>query len=348
MATIAGYARRTIGEVEAAAGVLPCRLAVELPGLSIRVRTFEGALADAIGTHLLPARRADEFLSARHADIFIAHGDLPRMPKPAPWAGPYMPYEVSKTLAAADLQACHFHDLDHWHLYDPRRNVGVQLMTSASAYPPWEIGAPLRPFLHWHYAERGMRLGHCGTLGFDGGGIMLAGGAGSGKSGTVIAGLLHGLQSVGDDYALLETEPDIFAYPLFPVLKQDPSGFERLGLGRFLDKNAPLNWQGKHQFRIQDISQSEVPGRLRIRALAIPRMTGGAGKTVITQASKSAAMIALAASSIHQMPGERESGFRFFGEVANRLPCFYVDLGGNPAEIADVLRTFIVRLSDED
>ena len=77
-------------------------------------------------------------------------------------------------------------------------------MRSADGFPPWEPGAPLRSFLHWEYAARGMRLVHGGTLGIDGRGVVLAGSGGAGKSGTVVAGIMVGLDSVGDDYVSVD------------------------------------------------------------------------------------------------------------------------------------------------
>lgn len=54
-------------------------------------------------------------------------------------------------------------------------------------------------------------------------------------------------------------------------------------------------------------------------------------------------MIALAPSGIAQMPGERESGFRFFDELTRLLPCYRLSLGTEPEEIAGTISEFLAR-----
>ncbi|RUW87206.1 serine kinase, partial [Mesorhizobium sp. M8A.F.Ca.ET.023.01.1.1] len=275
--------------------------------------------------------------------IFIAHPGIDGIPEPARWGDAHFTeHGFAKRLAEAGLRGHYFHDLDFWQIYDPQRCVGVQLMASADAFPPWEPGAPLRAFLHWEYAARGMRLTHAGTLGIDGKGILLAGSGGAGKSGTVAAGLLNGLDSVGDDYVLIDLAGGVTARPLFSTLKQDAQGFTRLGLQKRLTAQGPLNWQGKHMFHVDDIAPRPVPAMLDIVALMVPHISGG-GASSIMPVSRRDAMIALAPSGIAQMPGERESGFRFFSELTRRLPCFRLSLGTDPAEIAGTIEDVLTR-----
>lgn len=337
--SIVDYARATILQAQAVAFDAPC-LTTSLPGLRVETVSFDAPIAEAIGRNFVNAAgKAEACLRC-----IVVHGDQPGIEAPASWSRTefYRPQEVAEAFAKHGLCGSYFYDSDHWHLMDCGSNLAVQLMRSPGAYPQWEIGAPLRPFLHWHYALRNRRLGHCGTLGVDGSGVILAGGGGSGKSGTVIGGLLHGLQSVGDDYVLLDANDHrVEARAVFATLKQDPAGVARLGMSAmFSDK--PLNWQGKYEFVIGDVSPLPVPDRLEIKALLLPCVTGAA-RTTLQPVGRSEAMIALAASSIYQMPGERESGFRFFGRVTRTLPCYRLNLGCNAVEVADVIRDFIVR-----
>lgn len=338
--TVAHYARRVIDEVRVVRDRSGERCSVLLPDLTVDTLSFDPDMSEAVRNNFAPAPHAAAAPARMHA--FIVHPGVEGVSSPLPWdvRRPCHPQRIADVLREAGLQASYFSDLDHWHIYDRSTATAVQLMRDAGQYPPWETGAPLRPFLHWHYAMQGRRLTHCGTLGTGGKGIILAGAGGSGKSATVIAGLLHGLQSVGDDYVLLEAGHEVAAYPLFATLKQDPAGFRRLGLDKRLGDDLPLNWQGKHQLTIADVASHPVPCRLSIRALLLPRVEGS-GRTDIAPVGRAEAMIALAASSIYQMPGERESGFRFFGEITRRLPCFRLTLGHDPAEVADRLGAFI-------
>lgn len=342
---VADYARHVVAEARSVDARSAIRMKVPLPGLSVDVISFDRDMADAAARNFVRAAAEPETVAPARMQAFVVHPGVDGISPPVPWDRTrfYEPHRLAETLEHAGLQGAYFHDLDHWHIYDMAAGIAVELMRGAGQYPAWETGAPLRPFLHWHYARAGMRLAHCGTLGIGGKGVILAGAGGSGKSGTVIAGLTHGLQSVGDDYVLLDAGDEVRAYPLFATLKQDAAGFRRLRLDRYLDGGSPLNWQGKHQFVIDDMAQCPVPARLGVKALLLPRV-GTQPRTEIAPVGRMEAMIALAASSIHQMPGERESGFRFFGKVTRQLPCYRLSLGPDPEEIADSIGSFIAGL----
>jgi hypothetical protein len=125
-------------------------------------------------------------------------------------------------------------------------------------------------------------------------------------------------------------------------VKQDLLGARRLDLDRLLGPR-DLNWQGKVQFRTSDIEADIAREGLSIGAILLPRV--GSDATTVRVASRSEAMLALAPSAVYQMPGERESGFRFFSRLVATLPAFRLDLGTDPKEIAGVLSRFIDELS---
>lgn len=341
MATLPDYARYLFAAAQGAAAHFPVKRTVRLPGLEMTVHLSPGRLADALGQAFVEAR--GDRLDARQLSIFIGHPGIGELPEPARWGDAHFTEQgFARQLAEAGLRGHHFHDLDFWQLYDPERLTGVQLMRSADAFPPWEPGSPLRAFLHWDYAARGMRLAHAGTLGLDGKGVLLAGAGGAGKSGTVVAGLLHGLDSVGDDYVLVDLDGGVSARPLFSTLKQDPRGFARLGLNNRLGTDGPLNWQGKHTFHIEAVAPRPIPASLDIFALMVPHIGHGETSSIMPM-SRRDAMIALAPSGIAQMPGERESGFRFFSDLTRLLPCYRLSLGPRPEEIAGTIADFLAR-----
>ncbi|GAA2830322.1 hypothetical protein EDC40_10224 [Aminobacter aminovorans] len=339
--SLADYARELLAACEANAGAFPGKSRVELPGLAIDVFSDHGELATALAHGMASSTAAEPAVAAR---IFLAHPGIGSIPRPAQWGEAlFHPNMFAERLEARGLRGNYFHDLSYWQFYDVEKRLGVQLMLSADGCPPWEFGAPLRCFLHWEYAARGMRLTHAGTLGAGGRGVLLAGAGGAGKSGTVASGLLAGLDSVGDDYVLVEFDGGrLVARPLFTTLKQDQSGFDRLGLARLLPDPGILNWQGKYQFRVQDLCPRGVARQLDIVALLVPQISGAA-QSAITPLARKDALMALAPSGIAQMPGERESGFRFFGELTRRLPCYNLVLGTRGEEIAETIAAFLDR-----
>jgi hypothetical protein len=278
--------------------------------------------------------------------LLVSHPALGAFPDAAVWGESILdPIKFGRRLEEAGLRGDYFHDLRYWQIYDLETRVGAQLLLDASSFPPWEPGAPLRSFLHWDYASRGMRLAHAGTLGANGRGVMFAGAGGSGKSGTVLAGVLNGLDSVGDDYVLVGLDGGVAAYPLFRTLKQDLAGWERLGLEERLGRPASLNWQGKYQFHLDDIAVRPIPSRLSIVAMMVPKVAR-AERTTINPMARKDTMVALATSGLTQMTGDRTSGFRFFSELTRLLPCYEVSLGLDPKEIAETIREFIERTDE--
>ncbi len=338
-ATIAAYGRYLLDLAEATPDHLLTTIDIALPNLDLRVFMPEGQLADAVRTACIQPRLRFPG-SARMIKITVLHPGVGGAPDPLEWGKErYTAHEISNLLSQAGLQGSLFHDLRFWQFYDLAAGRGVQLMAGAEMFPPWEPGAPLRAFLHWEYAAQGRRMTHAGSLGRDGRGVLLAGAGGAGKSGTVLAGLLGGLSSVGDDYVLvdlLDGRPS--AFPIFTTLKQDDRGVRRLELDRRLGPRS-LNWQDKIQFRTSDIEADISLDGLSIGAILLPRI--GAEATVFTVASRAEAMLALAPSAVYQMPGERESGFRFFSRLVSMLPAYRLDLGPDPEEIAGALSSFI-------
>lgn len=248
---------------------------------------------------------------------------------------------VEAALADTRYRLHHMVDLGFWQMYDRDTGRGIQLVDPARGLPPWDSGSPLRNFLHWHLAGPDRDLIHAGTLGIDGGGILLAGRGGSGKSGTVLAGVMHGLDTVGDDYVLANRGDAVTVEPLFRTLKQDPAGLARLGLANHRVGRL-LNWQGKHQFTIDDVGGRPQPARIVVRCLCVPTICGGP-RTTFEPLGDKEAFLALAPSGVSQIPDDRGATFAFAAGLARRLPAFRLLLGTDPAEIAAAVRGFLAR-----
>lgn len=300
------------------------------------------ALASALPDYRRIAREglhgADETAPAPDCRVIVAVAGSLGLPAAPRWAEPfYAEREVEAALAATRYRVHHMLDLGFWQFHDRETGRGIQLMSAPSAHPPWEEGSPLRNFVHWHLAGRRAGLIHAGTLGLGGQGVLLAGPGGSGKSGTVLGGLLHGLDSVGDDYVLVRLDGDLRVEPVFAVTKQDPAGLARLGAAI---PEGEVNWQGKHLLRLDQVGHLPPEGGLRPRALLLPRVSGEA-RTRISPATAKEGFLALAPSGVSQIPGDRNANFALCAEVSRRLPCFRLDLGTDPHEVSARLRAFI-------
>jgi hypothetical protein len=186
-----------------------------------------------------------------------------------------------------------------------------------------------------------MRLAHAATLGFGGRGVLLAGSGGAGKSGTTLAGIAHGMSSVGDDYVLLDRGPSRQAHAVFAKMKQDERGFERVRLNPAHFGGEP-NWQNKIEFNPTQIHSQALTDRMEIVAIMLPKIAYQT-RTTLKPARPAEAMLALAPSGLFQMPGCAASGVRFFSNFVRSLPVFHLCLSADPQEIADTIHGFLNR-----
>lgn len=319
----------------------PAGVEVSLGGTLFECRADDADYLSAVRTTLA------EHASAHgvRVRLLAAHRGALGLPAALAWGEKYFNHRDIEALLAPTAYRCHGSpESGFWQFFDRETGRGLQFLSPSGALPPWDLGAPFRNFLHWHFTQRGQALVHAGTLAREGHGVLLAGPGGSGKSGTVLAGLAHGLDSVGDDYVLLRRDAHPMALPLFRTLKQDPAGFARLGLAAFAGVSRELNWQGKHQFTLADITARPLPEQIRLRAICLPMVTGAA-RTEFVEADPKEAFLVLTPSSVSQMPGDRGASFAFGAALARQLPAYRMRLGTHPAEIADAMAGFIARLS---
>jgi hypothetical protein len=246
-------------------------------------------------------------------------------------------------LGQAGLRGAYLHDPRVWQFYSESARTGIQLVRRPGAMPAWESGGPLRAFLHWAYAAQQCRLCHAATLGVDGQGILLVGAGGSGKSGTCLAGIANGLDTVGDDYCLVGQDEAMTAYPLFRMLKQDPAGVTR-ALGEQVGSGfGTPNWQGKYEIHASMLARQPFVPQLEIRAIVVPRVAH-AGSSAFRPIQPGLAMRSFAPSSAFQLPDGEHEVIAFAGVLCRRLPCFELELSVDAREIAGEIHAFLERL----
>jgi hypothetical protein len=320
---------------------LPVQRICELPDASLHVGFSAADYAELCDRAYLP--RSPAAGAPRQVRLAVLdHASMPVMPRwrwPAPGLGNAM-----AALAEHGLRGACDTDYAIWYIYDPIRALGVQAMRAAALRPPWEPSFPLRLLLHWASRTGESGMVHAGTLGHQGNGVFLVGAGGSGKSGTTLSGVLHGLTSVGDDYVAVRcTDGRVEAQPVLRLMKQDIRGLRRLGLepGKgALD--GPPNWQGKIEFDFTRLAPGARAERLAIKAILMPHVSRSR-RSAFRPASAREAMLAMAPSSLYQLYGNLREDFGLIASIARAVPAFHPDLGEDPAEIAASVRAFIGR-----
>jgi len=277
-------------------------------------------------------------------EVFLLDASAPGWEMPARWdeAAGFSSRVFERILAQGGKRGFYHHDPPSWQFYDPAARTGVHTLPAPMEIPPWERGSPLRLFIHWAQAAAGYRLTHAATLGVGGRGALIVGASGSGKSGTTLAGLMNGLQSIGDDYVVVEQDATIVAHSVFKLFKQDLDGLRRVGVDPAQLPDARRNWHRKIEFDAARLAPEAFVDRMEIRALLLPHIAH-TGRSRIEPATSREAAVALAPSAVLQLPGDAAEGFQFFMGLAKRLPAFHVSLSQDAVEISEKIGSFLER-----
>ena len=339
-ADLAGYLR----DIAARAWTLPDESLLsrrfQIAGQSILARFSDETRADLYASRL-PAANPD---AARNEPVFrvdiIETARLGWSP-PARWMDPVCQRgDFERTLERAGLRAVPPYRPRLWEFMDRQKNQAFQLCQTASDLPIWDAGAPLRIPLHWASLDRGRRLVHGATLGDDRAAVLIVGPGGVGKSAMTLAGIAHGLRTVGDDYVVIDSGDPPVAWQAYRLLKQDRAGIARLpGLPERVANHRP-NWQGKLELDPQTLFPGCMVASQPIRAILVPRL-GAATKTRIEPIDRRFAVDALTRSTLQQFSSEQGSGFLFCVGLGKRLASYAVALSQSPAEIAATVSDFI-------
>ncbi|MFL5844128.1 MAG: hypothetical protein ACJ762_05480 [Solirubrobacteraceae bacterium] len=274
---------------------------------------------------------------AAHADAEIALWERGTEPVTAPWNGSNV--EAAGAVRGADGAVL--------AVQDPGSGVitavgedGARVLynaPSAAGLPWWERAAPMRTALHWALGGPGRGLVHGGAVGDARGGVLLAGRGGSGKTTLALAALDAGLHYVADDYLLLESGAEARAHNVFGTAKLDAGHIARFpALATDAALCGPLRDPGeKLVLDVAVARPAQLRDRLAIRAVALPRITGG--PTAVRRVSGARGLLALAPSTIFQMPFDDGRVLRLLGTVAQAVPCFELDVGDDVSELPAAL-----------
>lgn len=289
------------------------------------------------------ALASDDGNTSHAASILVGVAGVNGMPNIVWGSDGYKERWLEAALLKTRYRANWFTHSDFWQLFDRSTQRGYQIMYAETGYPQWEPGSPLKNLLSWSLSKENAALTHAGTLAVNGDGILLTGAGGSGKSGTVLAGMLAGLQTVGDDYVLVNSD-EMKAYPLFKTLKQDPEGLSRLGLSNHPRISMETNWQNKHQFYWEDIGQSVSSDPIKLHAVVCPAIKSQR-TTTFEPLSPKDAFLSLIPSGIIQIPGDRALLAKVAARVSRELPCYRLNLGRDQAEISKTIGAFIAEIA---
>jgi hypothetical protein len=221
-------------------------------------------------------------------------------------------------------------------MLDNGSNRAIMWVRDARHIPYAERAAPLRIVLHWWMREHGRQLIHAAAVGKPGGGVLVAGKSGSGKSTVALACLTSELLYLSDDLILLRREPIPYAYSIYNSAKLEID--HGRGLPHLRSAIEGLGEQGTEKAIVflHEHYPQHLGSAFPIRAVLLPRVTG-LGETRLIPTSPAASLMALAPSTLFQLSGAGPDDFREIAEFVRQVPCYALEVGTDLRQVPRVV-----------
>lgn len=225
------------------------------------------------------------------------------------------------------------------YMLDSEKNIGYYWVSTISNIPYWESDFPLRMFLHWWLIGTSYQPVHAGAVGTEKGGLLLVGKGGSGKSTSTLSCLNTNLKIAGDDYVLLDTQSKA-VFSLFSLSKLNLNSIELLKNEQInIDELAPPI-DGKYRIKLHPKFESSMIHCIPLVAVLLPQVTTQKNTTIVP-CSSAQSLLALAPTTLFQLPGLREESFKKMSDFVRTIPSFHLLLGTEKVHLPDILEKFI-------
>ncbi len=223
-------------------------------------------------------------------------------------------------------------------LLDASERTLLHRVPDHSTVPWWERAAPLRPALFLALNGPGRHLVHAGAVGDHRGGVLLAGASGSGKTTTALAALGHGLHYLADDYILLNTTTQPTAHAIYGTAKLDDGHLRRFPeLARSVRLPPEDQASEKAVLDVARLWPDSVCASLPVRAVVLPRIRGGRSR--LDRATPTQALLALAPSTVFQMPFDDGAALASLATLVRQVRCFTLEVGDDSTQLANTIQT---------
>ncbi len=225
-------------------------------------------------------------------------------------------------------------------MLDYERNLGIYWLNNYELLPYWETSSPLRTILQLWLNKKGVQMVHAGAVGIAEGGVLLVGKGGSGKSTTALSCLNSELFYASDDYTLITPNPVPFAYSIYSTGKKKPDDIDRLPFLKPIISNREKLGQEKAVYFLHDHFPEKIINSFPLKAVFIPRVTGKL-ETNLEKTNFTTGLSALVPSTIKQLPNTGKTACQIMMQIAQKLPCYYLNLGTNIEQIPEVIYQFL-------
>jgi len=224
--------------------------------------------------------------------------------------------------------------------FDQPRRLGLWRYPNVKMAEEIEPAAPARKIIHWWASSLGLQLVHAAAVGTPGGGVLLVGRSGSGKSTTSLSCIGSALGFAADDYCLLSFPPEgpPLVHSVYATGKADSDSVGRLP-GHLRDAFAHARPCSASKL-VLSLAATFPEALLRsfpLRAVVFPHITDRDTSATLEPISALHALRAVAPSTIFQMPGDRAAGLSRLAAAVRAVPCHRLLLGPDPTDAHPLL-----------
>lgn len=227
---------------------------------------------------------------------------------------------------------------------DTERNHAWYWVEGAASLTHWECAAPARHILQWWLSGSGRQQVHGGAVGTAEGGVLLVGKGGSGKSTAALSTLDSELLYAGDDYVAVELDGSPKVHSLYSSGKVEPAHLQRLPHLELGISNRGRLETEKAVVYVHEHWPERTTSGFPLRAVLVPRVVASRREPRITDASRAAALAALAPSTIFQLHPSGGEALAAMARVVEQVPTFTLELGSDIDGIPRVISNFLGRL----
>lgn len=226
-------------------------------------------------------------------------------------------------------------------MLDFERDLGLFWVQDAARLPYWEVKAPFRHILSWWMSARRRIYLHGGAVGAGGKGVLVAGRSGAGKSTSSLACLAGGMDYLADDYCLVnpDGQPSVSSLYNSAKLKGEADLARFPQLAADVQNSGQLEREQPFLFLYPKFAR-QLTGGFPIRAILFPQVTGVATPRLIP-ISRAAALVALAPSTMSQLPETARQSIPLMKQLVEKVPSYRLEVGPDVAEIPKAIGRFL-------
>lgn len=321
--------------VDVEKNVAPIALRYSIAGKHILINFYGEHVARVLSRALSHTQTKEEKLP----DLTIHAWDLQssRAPILPPWDDPH--FKKDQPAHAGDFYGVYVGGEESLNFYDSKTRTGYFWTQDVALAPDWVLGAPFRTIFHWFFNTVDIHFIHGAVVGDDSGAVLLTAKSGSGKSTTALSSVVSGMNYIGDDYVAMQLFPTPMAYSLYHSAKMTRSGLQHFPEYKENIVNKDFGENEKAVVFISEIFPEQVKTSAGVRAIMIPRICGGV--TRLVKASKIEAMLAIAPTTLLQLPLAETNKMAMFKSILDKIPCYYLDLGQDVRAVPEVIREYL-------